>query len=132
VETRTSSHSAGGHGKRTGGNPDTTRARPNRSVTAAIMPNDRRPLVSGVCRRVLEPHAIQGRLAYYAVPGNADAVAAFRTQAARHWFKALRVAASARGSTGRVNRTGGYAARVRHPFPATRFDARTRGRRPMR
>jgi RNA-directed DNA polymerase len=33
---------------------------------------------------------VQGHLAYYAVSGNTHAVAAFRTQATRHWFKALR------------------------------------------
>ena len=33
---------------------------------------------------------VRGHLAYYAVPGNTDAVAAFRTQVTRHWFKALR------------------------------------------
>ena len=38
---------------------------------------------------------VRGHLAYYAVPGNTDAVAAFRTQVIRHWFKALRAAASA-------------------------------------
>lgn len=33
---------------------------------------------------------VQGHFAYYAVLGNTDAVAAFRTQVGRHWFKALR------------------------------------------
>ena len=33
---------------------------------------------------------VQGHLAYYAVPGNTDAVAAFRTQVGRYWYKALR------------------------------------------
>src|SRR2546421_5998791 len=33
---------------------------------------------------------VQGHLAYYAVPGNSDAVAAFRTQVTRHWMNALR------------------------------------------
>jgi hypothetical protein len=33
---------------------------------------------------------VRGHLAYYAVPGNTDAVAAFRTQTTRHWYKALR------------------------------------------
>ena len=33
---------------------------------------------------------MQGHLAHYAVPGNSDAVAAFRTQVTRHWYKALR------------------------------------------
>ena len=36
-------------------------------------------------------------LAYHAVPCNSDAVAAFRTEATRHWNKALRAAASALG-----------------------------------
>jgi hypothetical protein len=33
---------------------------------------------------------VRGHTAYYAVPGNTDAVVAFRTQAARHWFMGLR------------------------------------------
>ena len=33
---------------------------------------------------------VRGHFAYYAVPGNSDAVAAFRTQVTRHWYRALR------------------------------------------
>ena len=33
---------------------------------------------------------VVGHLNYYAVCGNTDAVASFRIQATRHWFKALR------------------------------------------
>jgi hypothetical protein len=33
---------------------------------------------------------VRGHLAYYAVPGNTDAVAEFRTQVTRRWFKVLR------------------------------------------
>lgn len=33
---------------------------------------------------------VQGHLAYYAVPGDTDAILAFRTQVLRHWYKALR------------------------------------------
>ena len=33
---------------------------------------------------------VRGHCAYYAVPGNIDAVAAFRKQATRHWYRALR------------------------------------------
>ena len=33
---------------------------------------------------------VQGHIAYYAVPGNTDAVAAFRAQVSRRWYKALR------------------------------------------
>ena len=33
---------------------------------------------------------VHGHLAYFAVPGNIDAVATFRTQVGRHWYRALR------------------------------------------
>jgi hypothetical protein len=33
---------------------------------------------------------VRGHMAYYAVPGNTEAVAAFRRQVTRHWLKALR------------------------------------------
>jgi hypothetical protein len=36
------------------------------------------------------PPARCGVQPYYAVPDNIDAVAAFRTQVARHWYRALR------------------------------------------
>jgi group II intron reverse transcriptase/maturase len=79
---------------------------------------------------------VQGHLAYYAVPGNTDAVAAFRTQATRHWYKALRRRSQrTRINWERMNRIATRwlpPARVKHPFPATRFDARTRGRSPVR
>jgi hypothetical protein len=59
--------------------------------------------------RLLAPHrlaaVVRGHQAYYAVPGNSDAVNAFRTQVVRHWRKALR-----RRSTV-------------HPFPQARFTA---------
>jgi group II intron reverse transcriptase/maturase len=79
---------------------------------------------------------VRGHLAYYAVPGNVDAVAAFRTQVTRLWFKSLR----RRSQRTRVNwtRMNAYAtiwlppARVKHPFPSQRFNARTRGRSPVR
>jgi hypothetical protein len=45
---------------------------------------------------------VRGHLAYYAVPGNTDAVAAFRTQVTRRWFKALR----RRSQRTRINWTG--------------------------
>ncbi len=79
---------------------------------------------------------VRGHLAYYAVPGNTDTVAAFRTQVTRHWFKALR----RRSQRHRLNWTRMSRlekrwlppARVQHPFPDVRFDARTRGRSPVR
>ena len=79
---------------------------------------------------------VLGHLAYYAVPGNTDAVEAFRTQVAQMWFKALR----RRSQRTRLNwkRMGRLIAqwlppaRVQHPFPNVRFDARIRGRSPVR
>ena len=79
---------------------------------------------------------VQGHLAYYAVPGNTDAVATFRTQVGRYWFRALR----RRSQRNRLNWTRMDRittrwlppARPRHPFPVVRFDARTRGRSPVR
>jgi RNA-directed DNA polymerase len=78
---------------------------------------------------------VRGHLAYYAVPGN-QAVAAFRNQAMRHWLQALR----RRGQRTRLNWKRMYRlatrwlppARVVHPFPRVRFDARTQGRSPVR
>ena len=79
---------------------------------------------------------VQGHLAYYAVPGNTDAVAAFRTQLSRLWFKALRRRSQRnRLNWERMNRLTIKwlpPARVQHPFPDVRFDARIRGRSPVR
>jgi RNA-directed DNA polymerase len=72
---------------------------------------------------------VQGHLVYYAVPGNANTVAAFRTQVTRHWYKALRRRSQrTRLNWTRMNRLANKwlpPARVRHPFPEVRFAART-------
>jgi RNA-directed DNA polymerase len=79
---------------------------------------------------------VQGHLAYYAVPGNIVAVAAFRTLVTRHWFKALRRRSQrVRLNWTRMNRLANRwlpPARVRHPFPNVRFAATTQGRSPVR
>jgi RNA-directed DNA polymerase len=79
---------------------------------------------------------VRGHLAYYAVPGNAVAIGAFRTQATRHWCAALRRRSQRhRLDWRRMNRIATRwlpAARISHPFPDARFDARTRGRSPVR
>jgi RNA-directed DNA polymerase len=72
---------------------------------------------------------VRGHLAYYAVPGNTDSVSAFRTQVTRLWFKALR----RRSQRHHLNWERMHRivtrwlppARVQHPFPSVRFDART-------
>jgi RNA-directed DNA polymerase len=87
-------------------------------------------------RRMHQPIPVQGRwlasvvrghMAYYAVPGNARAVRAFRDQATRHWHKALR----RRTQKTRINWTRMHRiatrwlppAREMHPFPEARFAA---------
>jgi group II intron reverse transcriptase/maturase len=72
---------------------------------------------------------LQGHMAYYAVPGNSDAITACRHQVTMHWHRALR----RRSQRGRVNwdRMNRYATRwlpkvrVMHPYPNLRFAART-------
>jgi group II intron reverse transcriptase/maturase len=71
---------------------------------------------------------IAGHQAYYAVPGNAKAVGAFRYRVIRHWWHAL----GRRSQKGRVTWERMYRyvdrflppARVRHPWPDKRFAAR--------
>jgi RNA-directed DNA polymerase len=70
---------------------------------------------------------VRGHQAYYAVPGNYDAVHAFRTQVTRHWQRAL----SRRSQKGyvtwvRMNRLVIRwlpPTRITHPFPEQRFAA---------
>jgi RNA-directed DNA polymerase len=79
---------------------------------------------------------VRGHCAYYAVPGNSQAVRQFRTQATRHWCAELR----RRGQRHRLDwrRMNRIATRwlppahISHPFPTVRFDARTQGRSPVR
>lgn len=104
-----------------------------REVNDQLKRNRHRPIpVQGQWLRAV----VQGHLAYYAVPGNTDAVAAFRTQVTRHWYKALRRRSQrTRTNWERMNRIAKRwlpPARVKHPFPNVRFDARTRGRSPVR
>jgi group II intron reverse transcriptase/maturase len=79
---------------------------------------------------------VRGHLAYYAVPGNIDAVAAFRTQAGRHWHRALRRRSQRhRLNWTRMNRLTVIwlpPARTQHPWPDARFAATTQGRSPVR
>jgi len=72
---------------------------------------------------------VRGHLAYYAVPGNTDAVTAFRTQIARHWLQALRRRSQRHRLTWeRMNRIIARwlpPARIQHPYPNVRFYAAT-------
>jgi hypothetical protein len=79
---------------------------------------------------------VRGHCAYYAVPGNSEAIRAFRTQAVRHWYQALRRRSQrTRLNWERMDRLATRRlpqARIRHPWPSVRFDARTQGRSPVR
>jgi RNA-directed DNA polymerase len=79
---------------------------------------------------------VRGYFNYHAVPGNWDALGAFRTQVARHWYRTLR----RRSQKSQLNwkRMAKIvdrwlpAARILHPWPEQRFGAITRGRSPVR
>jgi RNA-directed DNA polymerase len=79
---------------------------------------------------------LQGHYNYYAVPDNSEALRGFREAVIRLWRKAL----ARRSQKGRITweRTYRLAARwlpqprILHPWPSVRFDAKTRGRSPVR
>ena len=79
---------------------------------------------------------VQGHYRYYAVPGNVKAIRLFRHELGRHWYKALR-RRSQRTSLDwqRMDRLTARwlpPARILHPWPSMRFDARTQARSPVR
>jgi len=79
---------------------------------------------------------LEGHYGYYAVPDNIEAMRGFRERVIRHWRHAL----SRRSQKGRLTweRTRCLAdrwlpqPRILHPWPNVRFDARTRGKSPVR
>lgn len=79
---------------------------------------------------------VRGHGNYFAVPDNSLAVDAFRTQATRHWRKALkRRSQRSRLSWDRMSRldkTWLPKTQILHPWPDKRFDAKIRGRSPVR
>jgi group II intron reverse transcriptase/maturase len=79
---------------------------------------------------------VRGHLAYYAVPGNIDAVSSFRDQVRWHWREALRRRSQrSRMTWKRYNRIAERwlpPARIVHPHPPVRFAVTTQGRSPVR
>jgi group II intron reverse transcriptase/maturase len=79
---------------------------------------------------------VRGHTAYYGVPGNIAAVSAFRKQVTRLWGRSLRRRSQRHRLTwermGRLEARWLPAARITHPWPNVRFDARTQGRSPVR
>ena len=79
---------------------------------------------------------VRGHFAYYGVPNNIHSLSSFRTQAVRHWRRALRRRSQRTrmnwSRMARIERRWIPTARVQHPWPEQRFDVRTRGRSPVR
>ena len=79
---------------------------------------------------------LRGHYNYYAVPGNSDAIQAFQNQATRHWYRALRRRSQrTRLNWERMDRLSKRwlpPARITHPWPNARFNARTQARSPVR
>jgi RNA-directed DNA polymerase len=79
---------------------------------------------------------LAGHCRYYAVPDNIRALQAFREVVIRLWLKALRRRSQrSRMTWERMRRIADRwlpLARIQHPWPTTRFDARTQGRSPVR
>jgi RNA-directed DNA polymerase len=79
---------------------------------------------------------VQGHCQYYAVPGNIVAVTTFHAQVKLHWYRALRRRSQRTSLTWeRMDRLEARwlpPARILHPWPNVRFDARTRARSPVR
>ena len=81
-------------------------------------------------------NVVCGYYAYHAVPTNIRALEAFRTQVTRHWLRTLRRRSQkSRVTWERMNQIATRwlpRPRILHPWPEQRFDARTRGRSPVR
>ncbi len=77
-----------------------------------------------------------GHLNYYGVPGNSEAIGTFRYQLVRDWWRVLRRRSQrSRLSWTRMSRIVAQwlpPPRIKHPWPNTRFDARTQDRSPVR
>jgi len=79
---------------------------------------------------------LRGYFAYHAVPTNSEKMQQFRTQVTRHWRRALlRRGQRDRTNWERMNRIATRwlpQARIQHPWPNKRFDARIQGKSPVR
>ena len=79
---------------------------------------------------------LAGHFRYYAVPDNIEALQQFRYAVGWHWLRALRRRSQRSRMTWQrmwriIDRWLPHA-HIQHPWPPTRFDARTQGRSPVR
>ncbi len=79
---------------------------------------------------------LRGHCNYYAVPDNGEALSAFRYQIVQHWLRSLRRRSHrSRMTWARMKRLAARwlpTVRILHPWPEARFDARIRGKSPVR
>jgi RNA-directed DNA polymerase len=79
---------------------------------------------------------LQGHYNYYAVPDNSRALNTFRYSIVWHWHRALRRRSQrSRTTWERMRRLASRwlpTPRILHPWPDTRFNAKTQGRSPVR
>jgi group II intron reverse transcriptase/maturase len=116
-----------------------------RRTMRARMTNKLREIKIELLRRRHQPIPVQGAwlgrvvrgfFAYHAVPANGPALETLRSQVKRHWKRAL----SRRSQRASVNWPRMHMIadrwlprpRVLHPWPQDRFDAKTRGKSPVR
>jgi hypothetical protein len=81
-------------------------------------------------------NVVRGYYAYHAVPTNASALEAFRTQVTHYWLRTLRPRSQkSRVTWERMNQIATRwlpRPRILHPWPEQRLDASTQGRSPVR
>ena len=79
---------------------------------------------------------LTGHYRYFAVPGNINALGAFRNAVIRLWMRTLRRRSQRHRMTwermARITQRWLPTASILHPWPNQRFDARTQGRSPVR
>jgi group II intron reverse transcriptase/maturase len=79
---------------------------------------------------------VRGYFAYHAIPTNGRGMSSFRVEVTRHWLHALRRRSQrSRLTWQRMQRLASRwipSARVLHPYPWERFEARTRGKSRVR
>jgi hypothetical protein len=79
---------------------------------------------------------VRGYFAYHAIPTNGRSMCRFRVEVTRHWLHALRRRSQrSRLTWQRMQRLANHwipSARVLHPYPWERFEARTQGKSRVR
>ena len=79
---------------------------------------------------------LTGHYRYFAVPGNINALGAFRSAVIRLWMRTLRRRSQRHRMTwermARITQRWLPTASILHPWPNQRFDAKTQGKSPVR